>query len=608
VNGWILLDGDPASLEETLDAAARFGVNHIELSHGLIMNIEDILGDGKTASDRVATLNKAIDLAHARGMKTYIWAHEISPMTIDVCYEPGGEFWAARGAAYREGLGKLPGLDGVVMMFGSAPTPPWFTTCTCNWCERKYPEGGVFDTPPVAEKIRLITENLGAVVTGELGRELVMRIFIHEPAEIAWHRDGLNSTKGIEYLTMAKSDVQDWQPYNPFDPNLGAVEGHPTYMELDVAGEYYGVSELPFASPGYFRYRLAHMFRKNGAGAAIRVSRGSSGALGTPNEANIYAMSELVKDGGRSLDAVWDGFIAYFYGVGPGSAEQPGYRRVLEDTFHVRLKSHYVLGIWALNKNSDIPSSAELGEFRDRGYMPKWDPRWKGVWDGLDKPGKAVVHRIWQEGTEAMELSAADLALFGPVAAKGGDRAADLLRRLRHQAFAARTWRAVKLFIWSDMALGLAPLDADYPSYMAWAHAELAAVSAEMEKAGLGGVSLASPSDIAAFVKNTAGMIQKGAVPAAPAVPVIHPVSVVAGGGGTAGLRFSASAAGRAYVDYGPEMPEPGSTIDAGEIKAETDVNVTVSGLEPGGRYFVRVRLVTAAGEITGGDWWIFMP
>src|SRR5262245_24046106 len=44
VNGWILLDANPQAVSASIDAAARFSVNHIQLSHDLIMNIEDVLG------------------------------------------------------------------------------------------------------------------------------------------------------------------------------------------------------------------------------------------------------------------------------------------------------------------------------------------------------------------------------------------------------------------------------------------------------------------------------------------------------------------------------------------------------------------------------------
>ena len=88
INGWILMDSDPDALRRAFDAAARYGVNHVQLSQNLIMNIDDVLGDDAETQQRVERLNLAIQLAHERGIKAYIWAHEISPLNPDVCYAP----------------------------------------------------------------------------------------------------------------------------------------------------------------------------------------------------------------------------------------------------------------------------------------------------------------------------------------------------------------------------------------------------------------------------------------------------------------------------------------------------------------------------------------
>src|SRR5262245_51795998 len=132
--------------------------------------------------------------------------------------------------------------------------------------------------------------------------------------------------------------------------------------------------------------------------------------------------------------------------------------------------------------------------------MPKWDPDWQGIWDALDQPDKATVHRIWQEATEGVELARADVqAATGLAASLDPMKYDDLIRRLRHQRWAAEAWRAVKLVIWADKANKKTPGDTDLPGYVAWARAELLVIKAAMEADGLANVPIASPARLQTF-------------------------------------------------------------------------------------------------------------
>jgi hypothetical protein len=601
VNGWILLDADPAAVTGAIETASQYGVNHVELSHDIIMDIDDLLGDTPEVAARVSLINDAIALAHQKGMKAYIWTHEINNVGIDVCYAPKDPVWEMRGNAYRDGIARIPEVDGVVLMFGSAQMPPWYTLCTCAWCEK--------NKPTQANKIRIVTEQIGGVIVNELGKELFIRTFVHEPAEIAWHHDGLEAAEGVAFVGHSKTDVQDWQPYNPPDPNLGGIEGHYSVVEMDAAGEYWGVSVLPFCAPGYFWSRLNHMRDVGGIGATVRVARGSDTALGTPNEINVLAVKELLSDREKPLDAIWASFIENKWGLSAGTPAHETLRRILENTFAIRLKSHYVLGIWALEKGSDIPENTELGEFYERGKMPKWDPDWQAIWDSLDRPDRSVALRVWREGNEAVALAEADLtALVGLEGALDAPSFDDLHRRILHQARAARVWRDIKLFIWTARARGWHPEDPDLPGLLKWAHDDLAAAAAAMDADGLSDARLASPARVRAFVANTARLVPEGAAATAPDVPMISPLTVNSTASTSAELRFSVNAAARAWADYGLEMPDFGKTVEIGDVEAGAETTFSLPDLEPGRRYVVRIRTEIAGAQHAGGDWWIFTP
>lgn len=612
VRGWILLDRDPEAIASAIEAAAGFGVNHVQLSHDLIMDIDEIVGPSPEALARAGVLNDAIALAHARGMKAYVWAHELPASMLAVCYAPDGAMWAQREAAYRDGLARIPDVDGVVLMFGSAGASPWFTFCDCDWCPDTYGEDD-FAIPPQSERIRLITEHVGRVVVTELGKELIARVFVHEPEESDWHAEGFAGA-AVPFTGMHKAEVNDWQPYNPPDPTFGRVGPHASILEVDAAGEYWGQSILPFAAPGYFRYRLAQARERRGIGYVARVERGDRRALGTPNEVNLWALKDFEADLRTPIRTVWDDALAAMYGLRTDTEAATALVRILESTFPVRLKSHYALGIWALEKGSDLPDKPRFGEFFTRGKMPKWDPAWTGTWDALDNPDRGTLLRLWQEGSESVELAdEARAALAGhkeALKAAGMSDAAldDLGRRLAHQAHAARAWRAVDLFLWASRAKGQGNTEPDLPAWMAFAVEELRGAASGMSNDGLDGVAVAGPARALGFAEAARKSLVEGVEPQAPPAALFSALRVDEVLVDRATLRFSVARDADVSIDVGRDLPAFGRVLTVGPVAAGVERTVVVDGLSPGDRWVARLRAADGEVEALGGEAWIFTP
>ncbi len=604
VHGWILLDSNPEAVKSSIELAAKYGINHIQLSHDLIMNVEDVLGERAAVQTRIDTLNMGIELAHQKGMKAYIWAHEFSGVGLEICYDPEDPMWEERADAYRQTFEMLPELDGVILMFGSAPSPPWFSICMCDWCLDNY-DGLPLFMPPPEERIQLVTEHLGNVIVNEQGKELFVRTFVHEPAEISWHNDGLAATGGVAFTGMHKGPVQDWQPYNPHHPSIGNVGNHPSVMELDLAGEYFGKAVLPWCAPEYYWYRLNHLWSHQGIGVVSRIQRGSHTAIGTPNQINLLAVQRLVENHETSLDAIWNEFIEDYYGLAPDGVGQAALKQILADTFPIRRKSHYALGIWALEKSSDFPDSLALDEFNDRGKMPKWNPDWQDIWDKLNKPDRTTVLHLWQEGCEAVELASQSLDSFVEVAPElSPESAADLQIRLTHQYLAARAWRAMDLFIWSHRVKVLPPelLFDEKESWKAWARDELSAVKGEMEEAGLAGVAVASPGRIQQFLDSIPAVT---AEPAEPGGLRFSPMRFHWQEGVGWRATFATSEETQVVVDYGLELPNYGYSTTVFSPGAGVPVTMSLGDLEPNQRYVIRLRAAWGGTEYLGGDFWL---
>ena len=606
IHGWILLDNDPQAVVETIETASRFGVNHIELSHDIIMNIDEIMGEDASVQTRVDTINQGIAKAHEKGMKAFIWVHELSEMGFDVCYDPTEPIWETRKQGYRDALAKIPDVDGLVLMFGSAPSPPWYTICSCDYCLDAY---GDSLSMPNEEKVRIITEEIGGVLVNELGKELLMRTFVHEPQELDWHGLGLTSVRGVDFTGMHKSDVQDWQPYNPFHANVGNVGNHPSVMEFDLAGEYFGRSELPWCAPDFYQYRMRYLWNHKGIGAVSRVQRGSDHALGTPNEVNLLAMQRLMEDIDTPLEDIWKEFMQSFYGLDADGEPAQTLIAILKDTFPIRRKSHYALGIWALEKSSDIPADLTMNQFRDRGEMPKWDADYQDLYDALSSPDKQTVLWLWQEGTESVELAERSVARFETMKdALSEAHRKDLTRRLKHQLYAAKVWRDVDLVLWGAKAMAASPEDTELPAWVNFAVEDLALVHQAMIDDGLSDVSLVSPSRIEAFRQAALSKVTSGVAAQEPLGVRFAPLDIRLVSDTEAEVTIHANVAVSVNLDSGTEMPDYGTTQEVALSGEAPQAVVTLQNLEAKTRYVVRVRAQKDGVEYRGGDFWISTP
>lgn len=599
VHGWMILDSDSVAVRQIIERAAAYGANHIQLSHRIIMNIDDILGDDELSRSRVDVLNLGIRLAHEHGMKAYIWAHEFSGMkkirpATPVSYAADSPLWNQRQTAYRKGLAKIPEINGVIFMFGSAPIPPWRTVCNC--CDNP-------NDPPQSDRIRLAVEKIGGYIVNELKKELFIRTFVHEPAEIEWHNQGLARAQGVDFTGMHKGPVQDWQPYNPHHPSLGNIGNHPAIMELDIAGECYGRSILPFSAPGYFRYRLNHLWENQGIGVVMRIQHNAVSALQTPNEINLFAITQLLKQPEKSLERIWDEALEKLYRVPPDALIQPVLKQLFKDTFPIRRKSHYVLGIWAHDKKSNFPHDTRLDQFRDRGMMPKWDPDWAAIWESLNAPDRQTVVRIWQEATEAVVLAERSLAAFNQIRDElPAEIAADLGRRFLQQKLAAEVFRAIDLFTWSAMA----PEEPKLANWLAWARQDLQRLQAELSQSGFADCNYACAVDVATFLENSKDQVPPGVSPEKPDVFLFSPIKVLNVTSDQAEIEFSVNQPTVVQVDYGREIPDYGRTVTVGKIQANVLQKVQLNNLNPNARYVVQLRTEIAGKIYFGGDFWIF--
>jgi hypothetical protein len=431
-HGWILLNDDSQKIFSAIDAARRYGVERIELSHSIIKNVDPLLDD----EDLVALVNEVV--RRAGEIEVHLWAHELNEHPLDVCF-PDPDAFAIRQEVYRKALPRVPGVAGIVFTLDSTDVNPWEARCRCEACAG--PDGPLYTPDPPTRAILLLNA-LSQTVHEELGRQVWVRTFGHHPWQLEWMGAALRDAALHPAVKVISKEVpQDWQPYYPDNPVIGRVGDREQLVELDVAGEYWGMSVTPAVMIDYLAWRLPRLLRHS-TGVTVRIERRSHSVLGTVNEANLFAVSRLLARPPASRQQIWDEWLDRRYRLKAGSEAAVKLREILADTFRISMQTHYLLGLWALTKGSDLPESArELKQLDKRSHV-RWAEGWEANHAALVEPDETTLDRIWQEKTEAVARARANLAALEGIRPQLAQADADeLADRLARQEAAARAWR-----------------------------------------------------------------------------------------------------------------------------------------------------------------------
>ncbi len=609
VQGWILLDADRAHVSEVLERAASFGVTQVQLSHDLIMDVEQITEDATHA----VFLRDIAQEAKGYGLEVMFWAHELTQNRMFACFHADDPLWDERRETYTRAFEIIPELDGLVLMFGSAAPDPWFAYCQCDDPDRakvcEDPTGQALipelENPPPAQRVKLVVDTV-ADVTEALGKQLYIRTFIHSPEQLQWVGDGLRLVADRAFAVMSKPVPQDFEPYYPHNALIGTIGAHPHVTEFDLAGEYWGQARILNPEVSYVTYRFRYLWAHQGIGTVSRIERGSSHTLGTPNGINLFAVSALMDDPTASPDDLYEAWLAERYGLPAGSAAAEAFARVHRLSWEATRKRHYVLGFWALEKGSELPTEVQTAELYGRA-ISKYDEGFDDLFARLQEPTESTLRDLFQEGQEAVLAAQAAEASFASVRdALSTSDASDWSRRLRHQTLACRAWLWAEEALWGDKLYK----ESGEPTHRAWLeHAidSLAAVGQQIE-AELGDVSLASPERIAALVAAFRERYPAGEV------------TGVARDGATLGLpEVLDRSATEAHVRFTVDRPAT-CELHTGTLLTHTpevlpgdgapalEHEFWLTGLTPDRLHLIRLVCdVQGAPEpLTGGDWYLW--
>ena len=373
VQGWNILSDSYDDALVTLAAAREYNVNHLQLSHHLIMDLREI-----REPERRAKVTSLIDRAHEAGIpEVVLWDHALYGLDYypeEFKTGPDGtinldnpEFWEWFRADYRQMLDLVPSADGLVLTFIETGTR----------AERQYSEK--WSTGP--EKLAAVVDCVADVVCREYGKKLYVRTFAYTDAEYANTIGCLEHVRSREIILMMKETPHDFFLTHPNDKYAGTID-RPTIIEFDTGGEFNGQGIITNTWPEYVLGRWSRYVRlPNIIGYVARTDRyGNTRLVGTPNEILLDALKSYTADTTVTADRVYDSFISRKYGPAAVDVLKPAFQLA----FDIVTSSLYTLGT-----NTANHSALNYDPYRSsyaRHVSGKWiDPPIAHIRHGVDR-------------------------------------------------------------------------------------------------------------------------------------------------------------------------------------------------------------------------------
>lgn len=394
MRGWIFLDYNMPYLRQAIPLAASYGMNHVQLSHDIVMTAEAVLDNEQLAKD----ISELAGLAHSHGMTLYIWTHELSKVperfrqdgkvNLD---DPG--FWKWLVAKYDRLFDVVPGVDGLVLTLSETDV-------------KVFRDNEVLTKMTKGERVTRLSNTIYHVCRAH-GKGLIVRDWGNLGTS-SWGvlneiGQGLEaSDAGIQVMT--KYTAGDWY-MNARNPLIGAMKRHQQIEEFDLAGEHHGQSQIPWAIPDLIKEEYCFARKKGIIGACGRVERMQNRVIGTPNEINLYAFSKLTADPGYTVEKIWQEWATKRFG-------EKAARHVIRAMKHSRPivdKMLYVKGVYFLQDHTTIPS-LDYPENHVKGSSAGFfDVRLGDVEKKLIEPDREFVQEVLAEKDEAIALCEASI-------------------------------------------------------------------------------------------------------------------------------------------------------------------------------------------------------
>lgn len=435
--GWNILSSHRENGPKTLDKAAEYGINHIELSHyQLCHNLSDL----RNPKNREATNFLAAE-ARKRGIEdVFVWDHAFYAMDYypdrfkveasgdhDLAHHTkkfeGGihqqlnlddpEFWEWVYEDYSELLSLAPDVNGIVLTFIE----------TGSYVKYQFSE----KHPTPSDKLALLVDKLGHLFIDQKNLKLTIRTFIYNQFEKEAILGALQKIQRDDITVMIKMVPHDWFLTYPYQDYVDQIP-FPVVIEYDCGMEYAGENLIANTFAEYFWNAFQHYSAyPNVVGFCARADRyWETAAVGTPGELNLFLLAELAKGSDASADGITEQFIEKTY----GKAAIPYLKPAFDSAIEIILSSMYTLGTHTANHSrlnfhrDTIYQTHTTGEFFPEDEQMYWVghgvnrwfhnykdiinvlsfPKYKTDIDGMARDLDWVLEKEWLDPDEQMSL------------------------------------------------------------------------------------------------------------------------------------------------------------------------------------------------------------
>lgn len=333
IRGWNILSDYREDDIVTINAAKSYNINHLQLSHDLVMDLQEIRDP-----ERQKLVNELAGLAHKSGIKEVVaWDHALYNLKYypdKFKTGPGGtidldnpDFWEWFKNDYRSMLALIPGIDGLVLTFIETGARAE------NQHSVKLKTG--------AEKLAAVVDAVADVVCEEMSKKLYIRTFAYTDAEYRNTIGCIQHIKNRDIILMMKETPHDFFLTHPNDKYAGTIN-RPTIMEFDCGNEFNGQGIIANTWPEYIIRRWSDLIKRpNVIGYVARTDRyRDTRIVGTPNEILLYTLKRYTEDQSVTEDQVYNEFISGKYGKKAVRLLKPGFKL----SYDIVSSSLYTLG------------------------------------------------------------------------------------------------------------------------------------------------------------------------------------------------------------------------------------------------------------------------
>lgn len=388
---WQFQDYNMDHMKRLVDLAAQNNVNRIQLSHEIVMDVEEPLNNPQLVKD----INTVCEWAQAKGIKVDMWTHELNGIPQELLKDGKAnlddpKLWEFVTSKYDKLFKLCPKLDGLVLTMQETAMSI-------------YHEDAVASSITPEKRVARLIDDL-AKVCEKFKKDFFVRTFSYEPAELKYIMEGLALCES-DPIVMTKCVPHDWQPYYPNNPAIGNVGGKRQIVEFDLGEEFTGLSTVPYIELDHLKRRLDYDLTKNICGAVLRVERLKWRSVDTPNWANIEIFTKMLNDPSADPNELFKEWLGKKY----GEDAVPHLYSAFMRTFDIVNKSYFVLGFWVTN-HSKVPDYGYATKSLRGRTSAKWDPITKPVEQELFNPTAETIKKIDAEKDEALELVNASIA------------------------------------------------------------------------------------------------------------------------------------------------------------------------------------------------------